>query len=386
MRCKWGLLLLVIPLVATAQRPPILVPSDSDTVLERLPSGYAELMPRATGSPAGNQPDKSGPNDGQPSISHIQALLATAASTGDARLVARAEHALAQLPPGDKRPAVLSARAYTAQYRHDFATAQSLLDRLLERYPRNAGARLARAQMLLVRGDLKAAQSDCGVLAFGVDSGRGLLCVAALSLRRGDYEAAARVLDRWLDRTQGDREQMLRYALEMRGEVASRSGDSRADAWFKRALAIAPDDVRTLAAYARHLRGAGRAADAFRLLEDGPTTDHLLLERALAAHAAQLPQTDQLTRMLAERFRLARKIGVEPDLRDEAEFLLTLRNDAAAALPLAQRNFATQRDYEDVSLLRRAASAAGQPQALQPLQSWARSQGLQLEPIDGDDA
>lgn len=376
----WTLLLIAVPFCALAQRPEMVVPTDPDTVLARLPNGYAELMPQADA----RAPEKT-PAEDRVAISRIQALLATAASAGDARLVARAEGALAQLPPTDDRAAVLLARAYAAQYRHEFSTARSLLDRLLQQSPRNASARLARAQMLLVQGDLKAARSDCVALAL-VDSGRGLICVAAWSLRRGAYETAAAALDRWIQRNQGGGDAMLRYALVMRGQVASRAGDDRADAWFQRALALGPDDVRSLAAYARHLRGSDRPAEAFRLLADAPTTDHLLLERALAAYAARLPQAPALADRVAERFALARSVGTTPDLRDEARFLLILRDDPAAALQLAQENFETQRDYEDVSLLRRAARAAGQPQALQGLQAWARSQGLQLAPIDGEDA
>ena len=53
------------------------------------------------------------------------------------------------------------------------------------------------------------------------------------------------------------------------------------------------------------------------------------------------------------------------------------------ALDLALRNFADQRDYEDVDVLRRSALAARRPDALQPLQAWAATQGLSLAPVDG---
>jgi hypothetical protein len=56
-----------------------------------------------------------------------------------------------------------------------------------------------------------------------------------------------------------------------------------------------------------------------------------------------------------------------------------LQGDAAAALSLALRNFSTQRDSEDVSLLCRASAAAGQPGALQILRDWAATQRLRLD-------
>ena len=317
----------------------------------------------------------------------MERLLTTSASTGDARLATRAQALLARFPAADTSPAVLRARAYTAQHRHDFDAAVGLLDTLIQNQPRDADARLSRAQILLVQGHLDRARRDCTVLALGVDSGRGLLCVAALSLRTGDTEAAARLADRWLDHA-GVRDESRRYALVMRAEIASRVEAGRAEVehadvehaevWFKRALALAPNDVRTLAAYARHLRGQGRHAQVLQLLAAAPDTDGLHLERTLAAHAIGDPAARAMIGAQARRYRLMRAVGNEPELRDEAEFALMLQADPDRALVLAQRNFASQRDAEDVDLLRRAAAAAQRPQAMQPVQAWADAQRLEL--------
>ncbi|MFC0679087.1 tetratricopeptide repeat protein [Lysobacter korlensis] len=364
---RWSiaLLLLLFPLCGLAQRPPAVVPTDRAAVVETLPKGYAALMPR------GGQP---------PSAAAAQELLETAARSGDARLVARADAMLARIPEARRTPASLRAQAYAAQYRHDFASALALLDRAIELDSRDADARLSRAQIRLVQGDLKGARRDCTSLAIGIDSDAGLLCVAALGLRRGDYAGAAKLLDHWFSRAPADAD-TRRHALVMRAEVASRSGGAEADAWFRRALALDPRDVRTLAAMSRHLRSTGRPAEAYALLADAPVSDHLLLERALAAHASDKPDAARLASALERRFALTRRLGAEPDLRDEAEYLLVVRNDAAAALPLAQHNFAEQRDHEDVDLLRRAAHAAGQPQALRTVEAWAGEQGLELSPL-----
>lgn len=378
MRRRWLLGLLLLPLCMGA-RPPLVVPDDPSTVLERLPEGYAALRPRADQAPSPS-----------PSLDQIQALLLTASRTGDARLVARAEGALARFPKDNTAPALMRARAHVAQYRHDFTTARRWLDRLIALEPRNGGARLARAQMSLVQGRLGDARADCAALTLGIDSGDGLLCTAALALRQGQYDAAAGLLDRWLEMSRAGDAEGRRYALVMRAEAASRAGDGDAGLWFRRALELAPGNVRTLAAYSRHLRGAGRPEQALALLPESPVSEHLQLERVLAAHAAGVPEAPALAEALARRYEQARAVGTTPDLRDEAEFLLTLREDPAAALPLAQQNFQTQRDYEDVDLLRRAAMAADREQALQPLRAWAESQSLRLPPLQpatgGDDA
>ena len=357
----------LLPSLALAQRPPAVVPSRDDTVLERLPRGYATLLPETTATDAAAR------------LTQIQQLLETAARTGDARLAARADALLSDFPADSPNASIVRARAFAAQHRHDFDQAVRLLGQLIQIDPRDADARLSRAQILLVQGQLDGARRDCAMLAFRLDAGRGLLCTAALSLRSGDTDAAASMLDRWLVAA-GPGDASRRYAQTMRAEVASRAGANNAQTHFERALALGSDDVRTLAAYARHLRGGGRHAQVLQLLANAPESDGLNLERALAAHASGRPDARALIAAQGRRYQLARAVGSEPELRDEAEFALTLSNDPQRALALALQNFATQRDSEDVDLLLRAAAAAKQPQALRALQVWAASQQLQLPP------
>jgi len=356
---------------AWAQRPSSLIPADPQIVLERLPRGYARLMPSSIPAASAVAPV---------SIPRIRQLLTTAAQTGDARLAARADVLLARLPADTRDTDVLLARAFSAQHRHDFAAAVSLLDAVIARAPRNAAARLSRAQLQLVRGRLDLARADCTALALGIDAGSGLLCVGMLSLRRGDYAAAASALEHWLQDNAAT-DETRRYALLMRAEVAARAGDRDAETWFRRALAPAPDDVRTLTAYARYLRSVGRDREVVSLLATQTGHEGLQLQRTLAACRLAPSGATSLVAAQERRFAAARAAGSPVELRDEAEFLLVARHAPAAALALAQANFRTQRDYEDVALLQRAAVAARRTDVLQPLRSWAAAQHLPLPPV-----
>ena len=353
---------------AFAQRPPAVVPARADTVIEHLPRGYAKLTPSV--------------NPATPVAAAItaQQLLSIAARNGDARLAARADRLLSMRSANERNPEVLRARAYSAQHRHDFSGSVALLDILIRQEPRDANARLARAEINLVRGRLDLTRIDCAALALGIDAGSGILCTASLSLRSGDYPTAATLIEHWLAQASAN-DALRRYALVMRGETAARAGDHKAGAWFQRALALDTGDVRTLSAYARYLRGAGRDSEVEPLLSGSTDHDGLQLQRALAARRVGASNADALAEAQARRYATAHAVGDEPELRDEAEFLLSLRGQPQAALALAQRNFRTQRDHEDVGLLRRTAIAAGRPEALQPLQAWAASQQLSLPPI-----
>lgn len=363
-RTVLALALLAVP-TAWAQRPPAEVPVDPELLLERLPRGYAQLMPGTGPTPA--------------ALARIQRLLTLAAQTGDSRLAARANGLLARYPVDTRDPGVVRARAFEAQHRHDFAGAVRSLDRLIVAAPRDGEARLARAQVNLVRGRLDLARSDCVTLALGVDAGNGLLCVAMLSLRNGHYTAAGAALDRWLkvNAAAADAE-TRRQALVMRAEIAARAGDRSADRRFRTALALAPQDVRTLAAYARYLRGVGRNRAVLMLLPAQGDSDGLRLQRMLAAHRLDPQAAASLVAAQARWFATVRAAGIEPELRDEAEFLLAVRDQPQAALVLARRNFQAQRDHEDVDLLQRAATRAQRPDALVQLHAWAASQGLSI--------
>lgn len=358
-RFAFFLLLALAPVLARAQQPPYVVPASHDTVLERLPRGYAALEPAP------------GPRT-QP-LAQANALLSAAARTGDARLAARAEAILASIPHQTLQ--VREARAFAAQHRHAFDDAAHMLSAVLLEQPRDSGARLSRAQILLVQGHLVEARSDCTTLVLGIDSEAGMLCVAALVGRQGRYDAANENLDRWLAQTTRD-PQALRSVLVSRGEFAVRMGDAKADTYFTRALAIDPQDVRTLAAYARSLRARGRDADVLKRLAHAPDSDGLQLQKALAAHAVGSADAPALAASMRRRYALAHAVGTQPEMRDEAEFLLTIDNNPAAALALAQKNFGQQRDYEDVDILLRAARAAGRADVVSTTTAWLLQSGI----------
>ena len=356
---------------AFAQRPPAFVPAQGDSVLERLPSGYAELAVSAHRSARVGRPSE---------LAQALRLLELAARTGDARLAARADALLARqvrTTPGD--PSLRMARAFSAQHRHDFDSALRELDALIATAPRHADARLSRAQIHLVRGHLAAARRDCIALATGIDQDNGLLCVGMLAMRQGQYTTAARVLDRWLQQD-GITPPRRAHALLMRAEVAARARDRHADMHFRRALSASPGDVRVLLPYARHLRNTGRASLVEALLASHPDHDGLQLQRALAAQEAGAASATALRRAQARRYAAARALGRPPEARDEAEFLLVLERDTSAALAAAQRNFQTQRDREDADLLDRAAQAAGRKDLQWSLRRWSRAQAIAQEP------
>lgn len=355
-------LLLALPQSAWAQRPLRVIPDAATVVLETLPPGArAFTTPTAAAGPT---------------LSRIEQMLQAAARSGDTRLSTRAHALLARLPADvANTPDAIRARAFSAQHRHRFDEARDLTSQLLRSNPRDGGALLSRAQINIVQGHLNKARSDCANLALRVDSALGMICAAALEMRMGRYAGSAQLLDRWLDAGNED-PGLARFARVMRGEAASRMAEPDAGRWFRDALELDPADVRTRLAYARHLRHVRRPAEALSVLAPAIESDTVLLQRALAAREAARADAGLLAGRLGRRFVLARQTGSDTELRDEAEYHLELRKDAARGLQLALENFRTQRDREDQALLQAAARMAERPAALQSLHAWARAERL----------
>jgi hypothetical protein len=352
------LLLCLTPVVTLAGRPALEVPAKADEVLIEVP-GAGQALDAAKQDP--------------------MALIARAAATGDVALADHAETLVMRDPTRADSSEGLLLRAWAAQHRHEFGAANVLLERLLTREPRHAAALDIRAGIALTTGALRRAAGDCARLAL-IDAARSVLCTAQLERARARPARAAELLQRWLD--QGATESPLRaHALLLRAELAAMLLDPDTEARFLAARGAAPEDLRTLVAYARWLRQSGRAGDALALLEGRDAPDALLLERALAARAVgDATDAARFTELLEARQRALHAAGLEPELRDAAELALSLRGDARVALALARGNFARQREPEDVLLLERAAAAANAPDALRELAAWREAEGVERAP------
>ena len=156
----------------------------------------------------------------------------------------------------------------------------------------------------------------------------------------------------------------------MRKSRARRGDVSGAEFAFLKALELEPDDVYARAAYADLLLDAGRNVDARRVLGDATQADALLLRAAIAAQRNHDADAAALAANLSERFAEARARNDETHLREQARYLLEIAHDARAALVLAQRNFAVQREPADARILLESALAAGDTDAAKAALDW----------------
>ncbi|HEX5686807.1 MAG TPA: hypothetical protein VFY73_22590 [Ideonella sp.] len=406
-------------------------PTDDHEVIERLPARVPGAAARRVGASQREALRQSA--QAQPNLSLALTLarqaIDQARRSGDPRDWGQAEAALAPWWAEPQAPGpVRLLRATIRQGQHDFAAALADLDALLAQPDTDttatahgpslrrasyspaaspgmalrAQAELTRASIHQVQGRYTEARAGCerlagaGYAALGVGvQAPARACLAELgqlqgrlTARQADATLAAlgSIDDPWL-------------AL-LRAELAQRSGNRQAGALFRHATAGDNPGLYALVAYADWLLEQQRPAEVERLLRGYEAVDGLLLRSAIARHrlAGQRlaggratganakamarsaidvrADTDALIAQLQARFDAALARGDRSHAREQARFALDLLGDAPQALALAQANWAWQREPADALLLLRAAAAAGQPEAGEPVRRWARTQGF----------
>ncbi len=374
-----AILLAVIGLSRPLGATPFIPERDAD-ILERLPTtlggGSGELrqlrdqLARA-------------PTDVARAVAVAGRYIELGQGQSDPRYYGYAQAALAPWwglsdPPAE----VLLLRAAIRQGRHEFDAALQDLSRLLEQDPRDPQAWLMQAVIFIVRADYQAARQACEALARLRKAFLAFSCmgsVASLSGQaQGGYDLLRLAEAQSQNATLGER-----VRLEtLLGKTAERLGDwGRAEAHFQEAQRLGPHDAYLLGAYADFLLDQGRAGEVIALLREETRVDGLLLRLTLAEREIGATETGAHSEELQARFAASRQRGDSLHQGEEARFLLHLRDQPEAALPLAQANWAVQREPRDARILLEAALASGQPEAARPVLEMMERTRLQDLPL-----
>jgi hypothetical protein len=306
---------------------------------------------------------------------HLRQLL----TDGDPRFAGYAQAALqrwwvAPEPP----PEVLLPRAVLRQFQHQFDPALADLGQLVREEPDNAQAWAWVAAIEMVQAHYDLARRACEQGAPHMPELQAVACTATVDSATGQAHRAVDTLRAALAahaRAHPGADAGLRLWVQTRlAEALERLGDwPAAEQAYRAGLALGVEDSYLLAAYADFLLDRGRAADVLVLLKDRERNDLHLLRLALAGHAAAHARAGEWTAMLAARFDAARLRGDTAHQKEESRFALQLKADPTRALPLAQANFAVQREAADARILLEAALAARNKAAATPVLDWLRA-------------
>ena len=357
-------------------------PKDGSAVIEQLPRRADATQIALRGL---RQQLDAAPQDLALASSLAQRYIALARSETDPRYLGYAQAALAPwwrqaAPPLPVR----LLRATILQSTHHFDAALLDLDAVIAQEPANGQAWLTRATVLTVQGDYTKATADCARLSALTTQLVTVTCLANIASVTGRAASSERLLDMTLRRSAGAAPELESWALSLLAEMATRRGESTlAEARYKTALAQQPRDSYLLGAYADFLLDRQRPQDVVKLLKDQQRIDALLLRYALALQSLPGQQTAFLAAKaeLAARFNAAMQRGDTVHQREQARFTLFLQRDVPAALQLAQKNWAIQKEVPDMRILLEAALAARSYGAAQPVLAWIAANGVEDEAL-----
>jgi tetratricopeptide (TPR) repeat protein len=355
---------------AVAQAAPY-IPSSGKQVIETLPRRGDPVQQQLRSLRAELNAK---PTDIALATSVARRYIALGRSETDPRYLGYAQAALspwwAQATPP---PPVRLLRATLLQSTHQFGPALADLKGVLAAEPDNAQAWLTQATVQTVQGDYAGATASCAHLSNLSIELITVTCIANVGTVTGRSVKSEQLLDLTLERSANAPEELREWALTLLAEMAQRRGDAGvAEARYKRALAMAPNDSYLLGAYADFLLEQKRPAEVLALLRDQSRIDALLLRRALALQQRG-EKSDALAadvKELAARFDAAALRGDTVHQREQARFELLLRRDAKTALSLARKNWAVQREPADIRVYLEAAVQAHDVDAAKPVIDW----------------
>lgn len=305
-------------------------------------------------------------------------LIEQGRKNGDPRAYGQAQAALTPWwSSADTPDDVLILRATIRQAFHQFAPALADLDRVIAGAPQNTQARFSRAFIRMVTGEYRSASEDCAAMQARNATVIREICTARLGALTGQGEASRQRLQRviaLLPESNG----MLNFAKALEAEIAISLGDQASAENIFQTLTSQPDPgVAVLTAYADLVLAAGQPQKVITITNARTDADALLLRNVIAAKQLGDPRLVEWSKILEDRFAAAAASGNRVHQREEARYLLAVRNDATAALALATENWATQKEPADAELLLAAAIAAERPEAALPVRQFIAANSLE---------
>jgi tetratricopeptide (TPR) repeat protein len=315
-----------------------------------------------------------------------QLYMARARSESDPRFLGQAQAALAAWWSQSEPPVpVLLLRATIRQSNHDFKNSRLDLEQAVKREPNNAQAWLTLATVLQVTGDIKGAADSCNKLLPLTARLISTTCISAVDGARGQAAKAFDAINAALaeaDTARGANIGVRTWALTLQAELAERlARNADADRLYRASLALDAVDAYTVAAYSDFLIDASRAREVLELIPATTRVDTLLLRRAIAAKIVVSPDAPQIAEDLARRFAASRARGDRIHLREEARFVLAVKNSPDEAVNIALDNWAVQKEPLDARIALEAAVAARQAKSTREVVQGVVSTQLQGEKL-----
>lgn len=272
---------------------------------------------------------------------------------------------LEQKAPGAKETLFL--KAVFLQQEHKFDAAIAILDRVVKEHPDFFEARVLKAGIHLVQGDLERAMRDCkGLLQYG-DELLTYACSAAASSTNETLPKNVSLLEALIT---SNRERVndgvWLWANSITADLADRNGEpERAEKLLKAEhTAASTKSILSLVQLADVLLEQKKFEETEKLLENYPEIDALLLRRVIALRELNDSRAAQLSELLGERMATFEASDAKQHARELALYYLSVVKDSQKALRFAAESFSYQKETIDYRNLFLAALKASDTRAI----------------------
>ncbi|MES2047115.1 MAG: hypothetical protein V4447_01845 [Pseudomonadota bacterium] len=308
-----------------------------------------------------------------------QRYIAEARNTGDPRYLGYAQATLAPWWKQVDAPIeILVLRATILQSSHQFPAALNDLNLVLRKDRNNAQAWLTRATIQQVMGNYAEARNSCMHLYSLAPEIVTTTCLKNITSQNGDADKSYAALADIYKKSPNIEPSIKIWVLTLLAEMSARRGDAvAAQSWYKTALGIGAPDSYLLGSYADFLLDQHRAAEVISLLEDKTRVDALLLRYTIALQNQKSSLAQVQAHTLEQRFNAAIMREDTVHQREQARFELQVKNRPAAALVLAQKNWAIQKETADLRIYLEAAVASNNRAAALPALIWLKTNKLE---------
>ncbi len=336
----------------------LLQPASEDAIIEKL-------GPRL--------PKSAAPADLVPAV---RQAISLARQTADPRYLGQAQALIGALwssPQASYDIATL--QATIEQSRHEFAQARKTLQAALAKpAPSHAQAWLTLATIERVQANYGAAEAACKGITTAAAQMYAQACLLETKSLQGQWDEARQGFQALL------REQRLpgqqAWLISLLAENEERAGQFAA-ALKQYALSLSlENDGYTALAYADALLRQNQAAQALSALQNQPSSDAVLIRRAMAYKQLGDAQHARLADELNARFAAAalRAENNAGHAREQAMHALYVQGNAQAAVAFAQANLKLQREPLDWLIAIQSAAQSGQAsEKTKLLQAFAKT-------------
>lgn len=371
-RAAWAALCLA---VAAASAAPFTPASDAE-VVERLPVASDPALRTVESL---RRQLASRPDDPALRLDIGERYFELAMAQGDPRYVGYAMSTIGPLEKsagGNTRYWLV--RGLLQQYGHDFDGALASLKRASDLAPDAVDPVAWRAAIYMVQAQYALAAAECDRLAKIAPPLFAQGCTAYVRGTTGQLIPAYDLLSKAVAAEREVPPGLMLWAQTRLAEMAvrlQRWGD--AERHYRVALAQGLTDQFLLGSFADFLLERERPREVLQLLAGWERSDILLLRLAIAGRAAGDPRAADWSSQLRDRFEAAARRGDRLHEQEAARWSLELENDPARALAYAKSNYTQQKEPRDAEMLLRAALAAKQPAAAQPVLDWLTTTGYE---------